>query len=72
MKKLVIVYMVVLFVLHQDFWLKDNATLVFGVLPASLAYHMAFTVLAALGWFLVVKFAWPTFPEDEKEEGVEQ
>lgn len=64
-KTFVIIYMLVLFVLHQDFWLKDNPSLVFGVLPATLAYHMLFTALATFGWFLAVKFAWPTFEEDD-------
>ncbi len=68
MKALAIAFMFVLFVLHQDFWLKDNATLAFGILPASLAYHMAFTALAALGWCFVVKFAWPRFSEEDDEE----
>jgi len=66
-KPLILLYMVVLFFLHQDFWLKDSAYLVFGFLPASLAYHMLFTLLAAFGWFLVVKFAWPTFAEEDEE-----
>ncbi len=64
----VIAFMLVLFVLHQDFWLKDNGSLVFGILPVGLAYHMAFTVLAASGWFVVVKYAWPNFREEEGEE----
>ncbi|MGK0239340.1 MAG: DUF3311 domain-containing protein [Verrucomicrobiia bacterium] len=70
MKSLAIAFMFVLFVLHQDFWLKDNGTLVMGFLPASLAYHMAFTFLAAIGWCFMVRFAWPHFPEDDEEEGV--
>lgn len=70
-KKLIFIFMVLLFILHQDFWLKDNGTLVFGFIPASLAYHMGFTLMAAFAWFLVVKFAWPQYPEEE-EEGIEQ
>jgi len=58
--------MLVLFVLHQDFWLKDDPTLVLGVVPASLAYHMVFTALAAFGWCLVVRFAWPIDPDEER------
>ena len=71
MKKGVIAFMLILFVLHQDFWLKENGDLVFGILPATLAYHMGFTVLAAFGWFLVVKYAWPEFPEEDEEEGAD-
>ena len=58
-KTLVFGYLVLLAILHQDFWLKDNASLVFGFLPATLAYHMGFVCAAAIGWLLVIKFAWP-------------
>ncbi len=71
-KGAVIAFMLVLFVLHQDFWLRDNASLVLGIVPASLAYHMAFTVLAALGWFVVVTFAWPKFSEEDGDEEGDQ
>ena len=50
---------VVLFFLHQDFWWRDDSTLVFGVLPVSLAYHVGWTLVVAVGWFLVGKFCWP-------------
>ncbi len=60
--------MLVLFVLHQDFWLRDNATLVAGIVPIGLAYHMVFTILAAIGWGIVVKFAWPIESDDDGEE----
>ncbi|MDA0348363.1 MAG: DUF3311 domain-containing protein [Verrucomicrobia bacterium] len=58
-KMLVFGYLVLLFFLHQDSWLKNDGTLVFGVLPATLAYHMGFVIAAAVGWLLVIKFAWP-------------
>ena len=61
---------VVLAVLHQDSWNWDNTTLVFGFLPVGLAYHILFSVLAAVVWALAVKFAWPTHVEawaDENE-----
>jgi hypothetical protein len=53
--------------LHQDFWLKDNASLVFGFLPATLAYHMGFVCAAAIGWLMVIKFAWPKGLEGEPD-----
>lgn len=58
-KTLIFGYMILLAIFHQDWWLKDNPNLVFGFLPASLAYHMGFVLAVALGWLLVVKFAWP-------------
>lgn len=66
---LLVVYFVALFFLHQDSWLKNNPGLVFGVLPATLAYHMLFTVLAVAGWAAVVRFAWPTGLDDEPSDG---
>lgn len=69
MKKVVVAFMLILFVLHQDFWLRENGDLVLGILPATLAYHMVFTLLAALAWAMVVKFAWPQYSEEDDEEG---
>lgn len=47
-----------LLVLHQDFWNWDNRTLL-GFLPIGLAYHMGFSIAAALLWLLAVRCAWP-------------
>ena len=52
-------FLVLMFVLHQDFWLKGDPALVLGFLPISLAYHVGWTLLVALGWFLVARFCWP-------------
>ncbi|MEO5959902.1 MAG: hypothetical protein ABIZ49_12670 [Opitutaceae bacterium] len=62
---LIVVFFVLLFVLHQDFWWKSDAALVLGVLPVSLAYHVGWTLLVAFGWFLVAKFCWPANLDDE-------
>jgi hypothetical protein len=61
---LIVGFFLILFILHQDFWWKDDPTLVFGVLPVSLAYHVVWTLLVALGWFLVGKFCWPHALDD--------
>lgn len=44
---------VVLFALHQDFWLRDNSDLIAG-LPIGLLYHLGYCVLVSLvlGLFL--------------------
>jgi len=68
----VITFMLVLFVLHQDFWFRDDATLILGILPIGLAYHMSFTVLAAIAWLVIVRFAWPKYLVEEENEGNEQ
>ena len=61
MKKLLLVGLVLaVYVLHQDFWNWRQADpLVFGFLPRGLAYHAAYSVLAAIMMALLVRFAWP-------------
>ena len=61
-KKLLLSLMVMaVFLLHQDCWnWKQAEPLVFGFLPAGLAYHAGYAVLAAIMMALLVKFAWPT------------
>lgn len=63
MKKPTIVFVavfIVLAVLHQDVWNWDNANLVFGFMPVGLAYHAGYSLVAAMFWAIVLKFAWPT------------
>jgi hypothetical protein len=59
MRYIVWILVAVLVILHQDYWQWDNATLVFGFLPHSLAYHAAISVAAAVVWWLATKFCWP-------------
>ena len=63
----IIIIFLVLAVLHQDFWNWDKSTLVFGFMPVGLAYHAGYSVVAAIFWALVVKFAWPTKMEQWAE-----
>lgn len=65
MKTAVIVTVfIALAVLHQDTWNWDNGNLVFGFMPVGLAYHAGYSIVAALFWAFVVKFAWPTRLEE--------
>ena len=64
MKTLVPAAFLALFVLHHDLWLWDNAGLVFGALPAGLAYHLGFSIVAAGLWFAATRFNWPQAWED--------
>jgi hypothetical protein len=48
-----------LVILHQDFWLWTDKTLVFGSIPIGLAYHIAYSVAASLVMWLMVRTAWP-------------
>ena len=54
-----------LLILHQDFWFWRDRTLVFGILPVGLAYHAAYTLLAAQLMWLLGKYAWPAHLEEE-------
>jgi hypothetical protein len=67
-RRAVWIFGLVLGVLHWDFWLWDDATLLFGFLPIGLAYHAVFSVLCGVVWALAVKFAWPEHIERWAEE----
>ena len=68
MKKILLVLAVVaLYALHQDFWYWRSTTLVFGFIPIGLFYQACFSVAAALLMWLLVKFAWPAHLEQEIE-----
>ncbi len=61
-RKIILLGLLVLavYVLHQDFWNWRRAyPLVFGFLPIGLAYHAAYSVLAALMMGILVRAAWP-------------
>jgi hypothetical protein len=54
--------------LHQDFWQWTDKTLVFGFLPVGFAYHIAYAFLAALTMWMLVCFAWPHHLETVEPE----
>ena len=68
-RRIVLLAAFVLFILHQDFWLWDSTTAIFGFLPAGLAYHAIYSILAAILWAMAVKFAWPDHVERFADEG---
>jgi len=52
------------YALHQDFWNWQRIEpLLFGFLPVGLAYHVAYSLLAALMMAVLVRFAWPAHLE---------
>ena len=58
-----------LFVLHADWWLWDDARMVLG-LPAGLVYHTLYCLVTTLEMTLLVKYAWPAHLEiDEGGNG---
>jgi hypothetical protein len=69
MKKLLLCLLVIaVYVLHQDYWNWKNADLVFGILPVGLAYHVGYSILAAIMMAILVKFAWPKHLESTESE----
>ena len=64
MRLLVIGLVILLLILHQDFWLWDDTSVVLGFLPVGLAYHAAFCLATAgVGW-LAVTYCWPQSVDD--------
>jgi hypothetical protein len=67
-RTLLVLAVVVLYVLHQDFWFWRTAhPMVFGFVPIGLFYQAVFSAAAALLMWLLVKFAWPSHLEREIE-----
>ena len=62
--------LVVLFLLHNDFWLWDNPKRVMG-LPIGLLYHIGFCAAAAILMALVINYAWPQHLRDEDTDELE-
>ena len=62
---------VLLGILHYDFWWWDDRTLLFGFLPIGLAWHALISIGAAVAWALVVRWGWPEHIEAWAEEGEE-
>ena len=59
------IVILLLYALHQDFWLWHTARpLVFGFLPVGLAYHAGFTLAASALMALLVHMAWPSHLEE--------
>lgn len=73
MKRLLLVIAVVaLYVLHQDFWFWSTpyfrGGIPLGFVPIGLFYQACFSVAASLLLWLLVKFAWPAHLERELEK----
>jgi len=59
----------VLGVLHYDWWNWGSTALWFGFLPAGLGYHAFYSLLAGLTWFGMVRLAWPAHVEEWADRG---
>ncbi len=69
MRTFVWALVLLLAVLHFDFWYWDDRTLLFGFLPVGLGFHAGFSVACGVVWFLAITFAWPSEVESWAEEG---
>ena len=61
---LLVSVLVLLALLHQDFWWWDDPTPVLGFLPIGLAWHILLSVLSGVAWWLVTRHCWPEDLED--------
>lgn len=75
MKKYLLTLLVlVVYALHQDIWnWHQSEPLLFGFVPIGLAYHAAYSCVAAGLMWVFVKFAWPAHlenvePHDEEKD----
>jgi len=70
-RPLLVIIVVVLYVLHQDFWFWRAAhPLIFGFIPVGLFYHAGYSLVSALLMWLLVAQAWPAHLEERLGEGV--
>ena len=68
MRKLVYTMIVLLALLHQDFWLWDRIDpLLFGFIPIGVTYHIGVSLAAAVLWALAVRYCWPVDLDDDDE-----
>ena len=69
MRTFVWALVLILAVLHFDYWYWDDRTLLFGFLPIGLGFHAGFSIACAVVWLMAVRFAWPDRLEAWAEEG---
>jgi len=67
MRHLVGLLLIVLVILHQDYWQWNDTSLELGFLPWTLAYHVGLSLAAALVWFLAVVYCWPRWQDEDAE-----
>jgi len=67
-KPFLVLLIVAMVILHQDFWLWKNKSLVFGFLPVGLVYHVCYSILASIVMTILVRLAWPKHLEQLERE----
>ena len=64
-------FILVVFVfLHNDFWFWRDARMILWV-PVGFLYHVFYCVLASVLFFLLVRYAWPKYLQDDSS-GVQE
>ncbi len=69
---LVALIVLVMFLLHNSFWLWDldaRVPLLFGFMPFAFSYYVFYTFLALLAMKLIIDLAWPDPPAGVIEPG---
>jgi len=72
MRRFVWALVVLLALVHYDFWYWDDPRVVLGFVPIGLAYHAGFSLACGITWFLAVHFAWPREIEEWAGAGDER
>lgn len=63
---------VLLILVHQDFWLWNDPRLVFGFMPITLLFHTGLSIAAGVVWYLATQFCWPDDLEDSVIEATSE
>ncbi len=64
---LVALIVLVMFVLHNSFWLWDldnQVPLLFGFMPFAFSFYVGYTLLALAAMKAIISLAWPDPPAD--------
>ncbi len=64
---LVAVIVLVMFILHNSFWLwglDDRVPLLFGFMPFAFSFYAGYTILAVIAMRAIITLAWPEPPAD--------
>lgn len=71
MKRVVYGLIVLLAIVHQDFWWWDDyEPLVLGFVPIGLAWHAGISLAAGVLWYLATIYCWPKELDEEDDSFV--
>lgn len=52
--------------LHQDTWYWRSKTLILGLLPVGLAYHIVYTLLCSMALWTLILWVWPQHLDEDE------